>query len=284
MPALSAHTVSWSSVRIDVDSWLEEAREDAERIRSDPEYAEQRKRERAAAVVIPQHEARRKRELGAAYKERKAAEPPVKPRMQPVPQAAPAAASSIFEAAPAVGASALNARPIKAKSKKDGKKKIQKTAPGAAAPPTAGNATVPAPTLPYGTANTSAGWPQIPVGVQPGAASHSAAPQAKPATRVPLKGYYPCALCPEPIHEGLVKVAPLQNPANIKKHGDKALYAHKVCVTFTPTTWCAPDPVTGEEFVFGYEDIEKERWGLKCGLCADKHGTKVGCAADQISR
>lgn len=279
------------TVRIDVDSWLEEAREDAERIRSDPEYAEQRKRERAAAVVIPQHEARRKRELGAAYKERKAAEPPIKPRMQPVPQAAAGPAPSILEARHTAAATAPNAKAVKPKPKKDAKKKAQKAGPGDLAPPVTSSAPLSAPIGVPGTASTSASWRQAPTGGpqttdnltrnaitgQIGAAPPMAAAQGKLATRIPIRGYYPCALCPEPIQEGLVKVAPLQNPANIKKHGNKTLYAHKVCVTFTPTTWCAPDPVTGEEFVFGFEDIEKERWGLKCGLCADKHGTKIQC-------
>lgn len=82
---------------------------------------------------------------------------------------------------------------------------------------------------------------------------------------------YPCALCPEHSTEGLVRIA---NPGH--KNKNKVLFAHKICVTFTPTTWVAHDPQTGEELVYGFELIEKERWNLKCGLCSDRHGTKVG--------
>ena len=193
----------------------------------------------------------------------------------------------MFEAGPTAVVTASNAKV--GKPKKDAKRKAQKAAPGDEAPPMAASAPMSAPTPSQGAATMSASWHPAPLGGaqaidnstrnptigQTGAVPQTAAAQAKLATRIPVRGYCPCALCPEPIQEGLVKVAPLQNPANIKKHGNKTLYAHKVCVTFTPTTWCAPDPVTGEEFVFGFEDIEKERWGLKCGLCTDKHGTKV---------
>ena len=88
---------------------------------------------------------------------------------------------------------------------------------------------------------------------------------------------YPCALCPEFSTDGLVKVH------DGKKNG-KQLYAHKICVTFTPTTWCSPDPQTGEELVFGFSRIEKERWNLKCGLCNDKHGTKVSFLSAEGSK
>lgn len=103
--------------------------------------------------------------------------------------------------------------------------------------------------------------------------SQFAAAQARQANQTAIKGFYPCALCPEQITEGLVKIAPPQD-SNSKRAG-RTLHAHSICVTFTPTTWCASHPLTGEEMVFGYDAIEKERWALKCGLCTIKHGTKV---------
>lgn len=86
----------------------------------------------------------------------------------------------------------------------------------------------------------------------------------------PEASSFPCALCPEHSTEGLVRIA---NPGY--KNKNKVLHAHKICVTFTPTTWVAPDSQTGEELVYGFELIEKERWNLKCGLCTERHGTKV---------
>lgn len=190
-------------------------------MRADPEYATQRKLERELAVNIPQHEAKRRRELGHLYEER---------RQQVI-------ARTRVQQSPEYQAVGSKSRPA---------------APKPAAP-TSG------PAKPR----------------KPSVAAQFAAAQARQANQAVVKGYYPCALCPEQITEGLVKIAPPQD-ANSKR-ASRPLYAHSICVTFTPTTWCAPHPLTGEEMVFGYDAIEKERWALKCGLCSNKHGTKV-CA------
>jgi hypothetical protein len=99
------------------------------------------------------------------------------------------------------------------------------------------------------------------------------APSSKTG-KAPPNGQYTCALCPELSTEGLVKIAGLLK-------NNKQVYAHKICVTFTPTTWCAYDSHANDEFVYGYDQIEKERWNLKCGLCDNKHGTKV-CPATSV--
>lgn len=243
-----------TSVRIDVDKWLAEAREDAEKIRADPVYAEQRKQERELAVIIPQHEAKRRRIMGPDYVERKH-RPVPQPRMQPKP---------------------TNARP--AKTFKDENEKPQT------------QAQVPPQTQSKPPATQGPSYAQIQAQIQANAnksnvqgLSHLTKPvpvslDLKPVNSRPqavkpvaTSSTYPCALCPEHSTEGLVRIA---NPG--AKHKNKTLFAHKICVTFTPTTWVASDPQTGEELVYGFELIEKERWNLKCGLCSDRHGTKVG--------
>jgi hypothetical protein len=194
-------------------------------MRADPQYAAQRKLERELAVNIPQHEAKRRRELGHLYEERRAqALASLQPKRQPSPEYQ-ATGSKSRPAKPQAPATAQATTPLKPK--------------------------------------------------RPSVAAQFAAAQARNANKAVVKGYYPCALCPEQITEGLVKVAPPQDPHS--KRAGKTLYAHSICVTFTPTTWCAPHPMTGEEMVFGYDAIEKERWALKCGLCTNKHGTKVSC-------
>lgn len=239
------------SVRIDVDKWLEEAREDAEKIRSDPVYAEQRKQERELAVIIPQHEAKRKRIMGPDYVERKH-RPIPQARMQPKPS---------------------NAKPAKEKDENEKPPaQVQVPAQTQPKPPVA-----PGPTYAQIQAQIQAnnkkpavqGLSQLtkPIPVSSELKPVNSRPQAAKSSPV---ANYPCALCPEYSTEGLVRIA---NPG--PKHKNKTLYAHKICVTFTPTTWVAPDPQTGEELVYGFELIEKERWNLKCGLCTERHGTKV---------
>ena len=208
------------TVRINVDHWLSEARKDAERIKDDPEYAEMRKREREAAVIIPQHEAKKRRILGPAYR-------PPQPTAD-VPRMQPRAENS---------RSAANAR-----------KKIAQ---------------------PFGPNSGTATKQARPMPSKPAASylPNGQAPQAVPQQKsVPIN--YPCALCPEQTPDGLVRI-------QTERQKNRGLFAHKVCVTFTPTTWCAVNPATGKEMVYGFDQIEPARWNLKCGLCDDKHGTKV---------
>jgi hypothetical protein len=240
------------SVRIDVDKWLEEAREDAERIRSDPVYAEQRKQERELAVVIPQHEAKRRRIMGPDYVERKQ-RTAIQPRMQakPIKAAAPALAKD------------ENVKPFTAQQPAlQGSSYAQLQASIQGKPVQQPFA------APYGQAHNG-----VPAHlVKPAPVSSDLKPvnlQRLPPAK-PAKVAYPCALCPEESTEGLVRIV---NPGS--KNKNKTLFAHKICVTFTPTTWVAPDVQTGEEVVYGFELIEKERWNLKCGLCSERHGTKV---------
>lgn len=223
------------TVRINVDHWLDEARQDAERIRKDPEYAERRKQERDAAVIIPQHEAKKRRILGPAYR------PP-----QPVvnqPRMQPRATASEHERKPA--------RP---------QTNSQTSTPASAG--RAGN----------GHSANKAVRSVAGAKASPAASMASSHTSLKPAPRP-----HPCALCPEESSDGLVRIYS-------EKAKNRSLMAHKVCVTFTPTTWCAQDPATGIEMVYGFDQIESARWGLKCGLCDDKHGTKVSCGYTSLGK
>ncbi|GJN94718.1 hypothetical protein Rhopal_007809-T1 [Rhodotorula paludigena] len=106
-------------------------------------------------------------------------------------------------------------------------------------------------------------------------ASHRSTPApAKPAPPPPPppKEEFACALCPDRSKEGLVRVG---EPG--VKSAKKRVDAHRVCVMFTPATWIEIDPVTNEEIVRGFANIEKARWKLKCQLCTESHGTKVQC-------
>lgn len=255
LQAAQAIDICVTRVRIDVDKWLAEAREDAEKIRSDPVYAEQRKQERELAVIIPQHEAKRRRIMGPDYVERKHRHV-AQPRMQP---------------------KAANAKPPKVFKDENEKPQSQVQAPAQtqvkpAATQGPSYAQVQAQIQANSNRVNVQGLPHLgkPVPVPVDLKPVNVRPQtaAKPSSAVSA---YPCALCPEHSTEGLVRIA---NPG--AKNKNKVLFAHKICVTFTPTTWVAPDPQTGEELVYGFELIEKERWNLKCGLCSDRHGTKVG--------
>lgn len=244
------------SVRIDVDKWLEEAREDAERIRADPVYAEQRKQERELAVIIPQHEAKRKRIMGPDYVERKPRTATTQPRMQPKP--APAAK-------PAKTFKDENEKPAAAAAPPPHKQQKQQHQPG----PTYAEmqAQIQAANLAKPKKQELAQVPKPePIASQLKLLNPT---NPRPAPR-PTAASFPCALCPEYSTEGLVRIA---NPG--PKNKNKVLHAHRICVTFTPTTWVAQDPQTGEDLVYGFELIEKERWNLKCGLCTERHGTKV---------
>lgn len=216
-------------------------------------YAEQRKEERELAVIIPQHEAKRRRIMGPDYVERKH-RPAAQPRMQPKPS---------------------NAKPAKKFKDENEKPQAQIQAPPqthSRPPATQGPsyAQIQAQIQANSSKPTMQGLSQLskPVPVASDLKPVNSRPQAaKPPA--PLSEY-PCALCPEHSTEGLVRIA---NPGH--KYKNKMLLAHKICVTFTPTTWVAHDPQTGEELVYGFELVEKERWNLKCGLCSDRHGTKV---------
>lgn len=229
-------------VRINVDNWLEEARQDAERMRADPNYAAFRKRQREFTSLVPQQEAKKRRLLGPTFDTIRRS-----------------IASTISAAQRSMQAQAKKAQ-----------------SPAAASPSKQEQAQQPQQQQPLQT------LPQPPQHQQhqhQQQTTPAATPQPKTSAAAPKpvsRPTYPCALCPEPVTDGLVRIH------NAKKQG-RDLYAHKLCVTFTPTTWCSADPETGEELVFGYDQIEKERWNLKCGLCHDKHGTKVSSGLSSSS-
>ncbi|KAH8926648.1 hypothetical protein BT69DRAFT_1238823, partial [Atractiella rhizophila] len=102
-------------------------------------------------------------------------------------------------------------------------------------------------------------------------------PPAKPAP--PPKKDYICALCPDLADDHLV---PIREPG--KKSTGNEKKAHRVCVTFTPATWIEFDPIAKEDVVRGFNQIERARWTLKCGLCNEKHGAPVQCTKGKCVR
>ena len=100
---------------------------------------------------------------------------------------------------------------------------------------------------------------------------------------------FPCEFCPSVSKEDLIVIP------NSKSKDEKVKRAHRLCASFLPETWIAPNskPVTGvprapKEVVMGYEGIPKARWSLKCQNCKDnqlsKRGAKVQCTYGRCSR
>ena len=217
-------------------------------------------------MIIPQHEAKRRRIMGPDYVERKPRTTAAQPRMQPKPAAPkPAKVFKDENEKPQV----QPAQPVQ----KQPKQAHQQPQPQQQGPSYAQlQAQIQANTNKANTQGLAQLAKPEPVALELKLANPN---NARPVPR-PTAASFPCALCPEYSTEGLVRIA---NPGSKQKN--KTLYAHKICVTFTPTTWCAHDPQTGEELVYGFELIEKERWNLKCGLCTERHGTKV-CPATYV--
>ena len=72
-----------------------------------------------------------------------------------------------------------------------------------------------------------------------------------------------CVLCPDLTRETLIPLAPVPvNGVAGKDPRRRAGHAHKICAMFTPTTYVSQDPVTGTEYIYGFENIEKARWAL----------------------
>ncbi|KAK4049713.1 hypothetical protein OIV83_003988 [Microbotryomycetes sp. JL201] len=113
--------------------------------------------------------------------------------------------------------------------------------------------------------------PALPVAGPSGTSGKSSVPLAK-------KKDFVCALCPSDSNEGLVKIG----EPGIKSK--KELWAHRLCVMFTPATWIELDPETEHEIVRGFGSIEKARWKLKCSACIEMHGTKVQCTKGKCTR
>lgn len=254
-------------MRIDVDKWLEEAREDAEKIRSDPVYAEQRRQERQLAVVIPQHEAKRRRIMGPDYVERK-------PKGAPQPGKQPKAVKAREPTTKANNNKENIAKPASSKPAQQQQSAPVQASAALSLPQHSSGPSAPVLGLNHGTAFNMPSIPMLPSISNSKAVSNkeiSAMATVKPAKAAkPVREAFPCALCPEQSTEGLVRVKLVGN-----KPKNRTLYAHRICVTCTPTTYVAPDPETGEEVVYGFDRIEPARWNLKCGLCPERHGTKV---------
>lgn len=293
---------STHSVRINVDSWLDEARKDAQRMRDDPDYAALRKWEKEYSQAIPQHVARKRRILGPLYDQQLQKSKPVpkpKPKEEPAkpnPASTPAKSKEEEEKGEKKEEQGkqkekdgdkkeMEKEKEKGKEKAKGKgkkkekpKEKEKTTPVPAnassepypLPNSAPSTTAPALTPPPAPATAPTPAPAPVSAAKKPTPVNSA--KATPLPKQPAPPTFPCALCPEMSVEGLVRIS---NIGMTGKNKNKILFAHRICVTFTPTTWCALDPVTGQDMVYGFENIEKERWALKCGLCTEKHGTKV---------
>ncbi|PWN34488.1 JmjC-domain-containing protein [Meira miltonrushii] len=100
---------------------------------------------------------------------------------------------------------------------------------------------------------------------------------------------FPCEFCPSTSKEDLIVI-----PSS-KSKDDKVKRAHRLCASFLPETWIAPNskpvkgiPRTPKEVVMGYEGIPKARWSLKCQNCKEnqlsKRGAKVQCTYGRCSR
>jgi hypothetical protein len=91
-----------------------------------------------------------------------------------------------------------------------------------------------------------------------------------------------CALCPDMSIDTLVPLARVPPGVSLSAEQQarrKSGAAHKACVMYVPSTYIGTDEETGEDRVFGFEGIEKERWKL-VRLRARKIGDRLNLGAE----